>query len=183
MIGAETAQARGLLGVRYGTAQVTVTRPGDSALRDIDDSVWGFMGTVNIPATDRIDFSASVSRRSFEGGGTDIDTAVFLGGVNVALSPLDPVCPFIIGRIGLVDTDPGDTDPLISFGVGVQYDFTEEAALTPSLVFTHVDDYDDVILGLEANYWFNDRIFGIGGLAIGIDDEDIGLMFGAGLEF
>lgn len=183
MLGADTAQARGLLGQRYASGQLTFTRPGDATLRAIDNSVWGFAATGNFPATDRVDVTASVSRRSLEGHGIDIDTSAFLGGVNVMLSPLDPVCPFIIGRIGLVDTNPGDTDPLISLGAGVQYDFTAAAALTPSLVYTHVDDYDDVILGLEGNYWFTDRVFGIGSLAVGIDDEDVGFMIGAGVEF
>ena len=179
----ETAQARGLLGEQFAAAQLSFTRPGDAILRDIDDSVWGFGARVNVPATERIDFSASLARTSLEGGSTDIDTSTFLVGVNVMLSPLKPVCPFIIGRLGLLDTNPGDTDPMISLGAGVQYDFMENAALTPSLVFTHADDYDDVILGLEGNYWFTDKVFGIAGLAVGIDSEDVGLTIGAGMRF
>jgi len=183
MVGAETTQARGLLGQRYAAGLFSVTRPGNKMLRAIDDSVFGFGATVNFPTTDRVDTIVAFNRQNFEGGGTDIDTTMLAGGVNVMLSPLDPFCPFVIGRVGFSTADPGDTDAMISLGLGAQYDVAANAALTPSIVYTHVDDYDDVILSIEGNYWFTDRIFGVTGLGVGVDKEDIAFTIGAGVSF
>jgi hypothetical protein len=180
--GSSPADARGLLGEPYGSFRLGTTRPGESAVRAIDNSILGFGAGVNWPVDNNIDLNFSFSREKLSGAGLDVKSTAFTVGANVFASPRDRVCPFLIGRFGLFDTAPGGTDPLVAFGGAVQFDLTREAALTPSLVFVHAGD-GDVILSGEGNYWFTDRVFGLAGIAIGLDEGDVAFTLGAGLHF
>ncbi|MBN1362106.1 MAG: hypothetical protein JW993_16040 [Sedimentisphaerales bacterium] len=182
-LGASAVDARGLLGERYGSLQLGVTRPGNSRLRSIDSSVIGFGAGLNVPVTGNVDLAFVVSREELSGGLVDVESTSFQGGANYLISPESQTCPFLIGRLGIVDTSPGDSDPMIALGGGIEFDLNDKAALTPSLVFVHIDDADDLILSGEGNYWITERVFGLAGLGIGLDEGDIVFTIGAGLQF
>jgi len=182
------ATARGLLGERYAGIQFGITRPGDSLVRNIDSSVIGLGVELNLPASDSVDLAFSFSHQELDGTAAwgrnvSVDTNAFLGGANLLLSPDQKTCPFLIGRFGVVDMDNADTEPMIVVGGGVQLDITETGAVTPSLVFQHVDDVDDVVLSVEGNKWFSDNFVGLAGIGVGFDEGDLMFTFGVGLAF
>lgn len=182
-LGPTTAHARGLLGERYASVQLGLTRPGNSRLRGIDSSVFGFGAGLNWPVAERVDLNVAFTREELDGRTFDITSTAVIGGANYLIWPDGRTCPFLAGRLGIVDADPGGSDPLIAFGGGLQFDVNEKAALTPSLTFIHVDDASDVVLAGEGNYWITDRFFGLAGLGFGLDEGDIVLTVGAGLQF
>jgi len=182
-LGSSAVEARGLLGERYGSLHLGVTRPGNSRLREIDSSVIGFGASMNLPVTGNVDLNFALSREELDGGTFEIDLTSFQGGVNYLISPESETCPFLIGRLGIVDTSPGDSDPMIALGGGIEFGLNDKTALTPSLVFMHVDDADDLILSGEGNYWITESVFGVAGLGIGLDEGDIVVTLGAGVRF
>jgi hypothetical protein len=179
--------ARGLLGERYGSLYLGMTRPGDSTIRSIDSAVVGFGADLNLPLKEDIDLNFSISHQELDGDtalgqSVNVDTTAFIGGANLLLQPGEKVCPFAIGRVGIVDVD-GDTEGMIALGGAVQVDLTKDAAVTPSLVFHHIDDTDDLVLGADGNLWLSDSVFAIAGIAVGFDEGDLIFTLGAGLAF
>lgn len=181
-MGSATVSARGLLGERYGTLQLGVTRPGDSAVRAIDSSIFGFGAGMNWPMDRHVDLNIAFARDEFSGNGDDVKSTAFMVGANVFRSPRDKVGPFLIGRFGIFDTTDGTTEPFVALGGAVQFDLTPEAAVTPGLVYVNTDK-SDLILAVRGNYWFTDRFFGLTGVALGLDKGDLTLTLGAGVEF
>jgi len=182
------AVARGLLGERYANVQFGVTRPGDSLVRSIDSSVIGFGAGLNLPVKDNVDLTFAFSHQELDGdtwwgGDVSVDSNAFLGGANLLLRPGQETCPFLIGRFGLVDSDAVDTEPMIALGGGVQFDVSENGAVTPTLVFEHVDDVDDLVLGVDGNVWFSDKFVGLAGVAVGFDEGDLAFTLGVGFAF
>ncbi len=184
----KNVSARGLLGERYGGLSVSMTRPGDDFLRSIDNSVISYGANLNLPVHEKVDVTLAVSHQEFEGnlagwGEISIGTTTFLAGANVLLRPDQKYCPFVIGRAGVVDVDDGDSEAIIMLGGGIEMDLTENAAVTPSLVFEHVDDINEFVLELDGNLWFTENFFGLAGIGYGLDEGDVMFGFGVGLSF
>jgi len=178
----ETASARGLLGERYASAFFGLTKFGDSMM---DSTGTGFGAGLNLPVDERLDLNFALSHQEIDRDvwwSDDIDATTFLGGANIVVKPGEKYCPFIIGRLGVIDVD-SDKEGMFALGGAVEVDLTEETAVTPSLVFEHADDTNDIVLGVDGNYWFTKRFFALAGCAIGFDDGDFAFTLGAGFNF
>ncbi len=189
IVPARTVSARGLLGERYANLQFGITRPGNSAARAIDDSAVGVGAGLNWPVNDSVDLNFAFAHQEFAGRSVwgsyrDIETNSLIGGANLLVSPGEQTCPFLAGRFGLVHSNgSNDIDPLVALGGGVQFDLTDSAAVTPSLIFHHVDETDDLVLSLDGNLWIAEDLVALGGVGVGFDEGDLLFTLGVGLAF
>ncbi len=199
-------QGRGLLGERYVDALIGVTKPGDDAVEQYDDSIALFGGDLNWPVNPNLDLQVNVSYEKLDGSylswelvELEIETTAVLVGANFRSRPGQKVDPFLIVRFGMVRASveetfglgapesQDDTGPAVVLGGGIQLDASTNVALRPSLVYKRVSLFDDttsdVALGVDVNLWLTKHVFGLLGFEIGFDEKDVTFFAGAGLGF
>lgn len=190
--------AQGLLGKRYIGFSISQMTPGDDFVKDIDDSILGLGGGINIPISTNIDAIFSLGYAKLEGGlmGVDVEATsiALLGGLNYHFTPDKKVDPFVGIGAGLskVKTETSylgyelsddEDDFAISIGGGVEIDLNDKISLRPNIEYLNIGDKDDFALGIGLNMWFNESVFGSLSVSYALDEGDVFYSAGIGFGF
>ncbi len=190
--------AQGLLGERYIGFAISQTKPGDDFVKDIDDSILGLGGGINVPISTNVDAIFSLGYAKLEGGlmGVDVEATsiALLGGLNFHFAPDKKVDPFVGIALGLVKTKAkasyfgyelsDDEDNFAtSIGAGVEIDLNDKMSLRPNIAYSKIGDEDDFALGIGLNMWFNESVFGSLSASYALDEGDVYYSAGIGFGF
>ena len=188
----------GLLGERYIGIQVSQTTPGNDDVKDIDDSILGLGGIINVPINTNVDAVFSLGYSKLEGELVGIDceaTSIgLLGGLNYHFTPDEKVDPFVGIAVGLVKTSAkasylgyelseDQDDFALSIGGGIEIDLNDQISLRPNIGHFNVGGEDDFAAGVGLNVWFNKSIFGGLAVSYGFDEGDVSYSVGIGFGF
>lgn len=194
----QSVSAQGLLGKRYAGIQIAQANPGEEFVEEIDNSILQLCGGINLPVNTNTDAQIILSYAKLDGDYHDIDVdAAFKGaicGISYHFTPEQRANPFIGVRAGLVIIDAkasvegynkseDETNFAFSLATGVEIDLSKEAAIRPTVEYLSIDNEDDFITGISANYWFNDSIFSGLGTSYAFDHGDISYSASIGFNF
>jgi opacity protein-like surface antigen len=191
--------ARGLLGERYIGFEVGQTNPGDGDLSDIDNSIFGVGGGLNVPITPNVDAGFGVTYTKISGNDMGVDFEgtgkSYIGGINYHFKPNQKVNPFVGLHAGIVSMDAKasnifgigvtdhDDDVVITISGGLEVDLSEPLAIRPSIAYQRTGDFDDVSTGIGLSLWFNEFLFGTLSASYAFDEGDLSYFAGLGFGF
>ena len=197
--GVQSAAAEGLLGKRYANVMAGQLFTNDDHLEKYSDAFFAVEAKVNAPVSEHVDLAFRYGRETLEGdhGDESLDESegVYLGSATYHFQPGNHhYNPYLRARAGLTrvkieHTEPGHSDTTThdeftyAVAAGADFGLGKHAAIAPELSYHVVDDEGQFIGAVEANYWFNERFFGVAKGEYRGEHGDIGYFAGAGVHF
>jgi len=191
--------ARGLLGTRYFDFSVGQIKPGDSDIKDIDNSIPAYAAGLNIPVHPNIDVAFGLSHSRLAGTDMLIDydgtSWGISGGINYIFLPDEKIIPYGGIRIGFVSMESeaknwwgqklSDQDDEIAINItsGLEFNVSEPLAVYPSFTYRLMSNNNDIFAGLGLSWWFNEFLFGTLSASYTLDEKDLSYFAGLGFAF
>jgi len=187
-----------MLGKRHMSLSFGCVRPGDSAVRKIDDTVLRGQLGMNIPLTRNLDATIAATHVELEGDDGAIhvkeEAQGYFAGVNCHFLPGQRIDPFVMLRLGRVfaETDRslggGESsstrnEPAYVAGVGIEVTVSDNASLRATIEYDDIDEVNDEVAALGGSYWFTESFVSSVVIGYGFDDGDFWYSGGAGFTF
>ena len=195
---AGSCYADGLLGREYIGFEVGVTKPGDDMVEEVDDSILGVGGAINLPLSSNLDFNFSIGYSKAEGDYLGVDVEItattYLGRLLYHFTPEQSTNPFIVVGVGLVQSEveaklmgfveeEDEDDTLFTVAAGVEVNLSDKSVFRPGIGFATIDDEDDFNAGAEIIIWVDNAVFVSFGGSYWFDSEDMSGWAGLGVGF
>lgn len=196
---AQSGFAQGLLGKRHIGFGISMTNPGNGTLSNFDNSIFGFGGGLNIPITSNIDAGFNLSHSEISGKylGLTLEgsNTSYLGNALYHFRPDQKIDPYIGFQAGIVSMD-AKIENVFGFGTsnrenefafiinnGLEIDLSESLAVSPSIGYQRIDDFDDFLAHLGLSLWFTELLFGTLSATYAFDEGDFKYSAGFGFPF
>jgi opacity protein-like surface antigen len=198
-IATQSVSAQGLLGKRFISFGISQINPGNENLSDFDNSIFGAGGGLNVPINPNMDagFGFSYSRAAGTAMGIDYEgtNKAYIGDIHFHFKLCEKVKPFVGIHAGIITIEEeaknifgigmSDRDDEFAIGIchGLEVVLSESLAVSSSIAYERVGDFDDLSTGIGLSLWFNEFLFGTLSTSYAFDAGDITYSAGFGFGF